>query len=674
MAIFFIKTTYFRSETIEIAKYAHNKKIANYDKCVIERTASSVVKLKRKKIRGRSAFSHARTTVYICGVNFAEADASAFLWNHPKESEPLIEKINRSKIKMMKKIKKTVAALLAATLTVVTISFAGVSCKSKTSGGSTIKIDKNRTQLYVGVLDAGLGTKYFDEMAKDFEEAYKLKSFEDGKTGVQVIPTKKKDPFTPKSLIASMEGQEIAMYFLDKGDYDTFAGKGLLADVTETMQEKVYDEDGQLASISQKPAVSSMEDNMLDGYKECFLRNGKYYATPFWISIPGIIYDADLFSQKGWYFKADGTLGAKQSDIDAQNCGKGPDGILGTADDGLPATWNDFNTLIKAIRNANMVPFTWDMTYSYELRGVFKQIWANYEGYDNFMLNYTFNGHDSGLNKDITEGNFADLIDQEGRKAAVKAFYDIAGNGKNFSGDVGQNNTEAQFKFIDSKYNGKRIAMFMECSYWESESRSDFDDAGQIDPNDGYGKRDFRIMPIPNFVGVDGIKDQTNTEKIFAGEGSDTYICLSAKNKCKNPGVQQEIAKLFLQFVHQRDQLIKFTANTGCLRAFNYTADEEDMKTFTKYTQSIMRYIGEGAKVVSNLPIAQKRKDHSDKFSDGNDLYAFSASRNGSVPAGNVYLYMENNGEWAASGVYKGPNWEACYKDYVSTFKATFNF
>ena len=392
---------------------------------------------------------------------------------------------------MMKKFRTIVAATLAA-VSVLSVS----ACGKKDSGE---KEDPTKTYLDVGVFNAGLGTAYFDELKKDFEAYYADTEFETGKKGVVVRPLKKSTEFNPTNLLGSMKDYEPVMYILDHGDYETFTQNGLFSDVTDVMTEKYLDEDGNIAKDTQKEATQSIEDTMLDGYSDVFKKNEHYYAVPYMLSVPGIIYDADLFNENSFYFKKDGSIGANAAAIEAGNASDGPDGIAGTSDDGLPATWNDFLTLLERMR-INYTPFTWaESPTPYQISDLVNVIWANYEGYDNYMLNYSLNGNDSNLG-DINENNFITLLDQEGRRAAIKAFYDITKNAGNYSAKAkpggGNNNTGAQREYIQSKRFGKRIAMFVENSYWEQEARDVFNSETPQSTN-GYGKRNFRYMPIP---------------------------------------------------------------------------------------------------------------------------------------------------------------------------------
>lgn len=191
---------------------------------------------------------------------------------------------------MMKKLKAFIAVFMAA-ITVASVC----AC-----GGE--KEDPTKTYLDVGVFDAGLGTKYFDEMKKDFEAYYADEHFEEGKTGVVLRASKMNTEYNPANLIGSMKNYKQVLYLLNTGDYEAFTAKSLFADVTDVMTDKFLDEDGNLAAVTGKEATKNIEDTMLEGYADVFKKsdngNQKYYAVPFMLSVPGIIYDADLFDEQ----------------------------------------------------------------------------------------------------------------------------------------------------------------------------------------------------------------------------------------------------------------------------------------------------------------------------------------------------------------------------------------
>lgn len=83
----------------------------------------------------------------------------------------------------MKKIKKVLTTVFAG----VMLATCAFGC-----GGDVNKPDVSKTQLNVEVVDVGTGTKYVENLAKRFEEYVKDKSYEEGKTGVEIRLTPRK--------------------------------------------------------------------------------------------------------------------------------------------------------------------------------------------------------------------------------------------------------------------------------------------------------------------------------------------------------------------------------------------------------------------------------------------------------------------------------------------------
>ncbi len=472
-------------------------------------------------------------------------------------------------------------------------AFAFVGCGG--GGQPSENVNDEMSQLNIGIFDAGLGTVWLDETIDEFEELYANVSFEDGKKGVQVWKDHKKEQFRPGNLMQTMPEYDNALYYLDQFNYNEYISKGLISDITEVIQEKCFDEDGNWAFATGKPAVKTIEDTMAYDLDKSFKKGDKYYGIPYYYMPTGMIYDADLFNTRGLYMFKNNQFGAKQADIDAGLCSVGPDGVPNTTDDGMPNTWNDFIRLMNYMVSADVIPFTWDGQNLYQLKYAFNQIYANYEGAKNYLLNFSFDGYDTGLELQISESNKRQLFNQEGRVAAIKAMYDIEANEKYYSAKaLTQGHTEAQFEYVWSKNDDMPIAMFTEGGYWESEARAVFEEMAIVDKADGYGQRDFRLLPVPRFTNVSGVKAQTNTQRVVVG-ASAGIVCISAKNKCENPTVQRELAELFLQFAQSREQLVDFTKNTGaCFRPFTYTTKPEEIKTYTKFAQSVLNQINEG--------------------------------------------------------------------------------
>lgn len=436
------------------------------------------------------------------------------------------------------------------------------------------EIDKNKTQLYIGVTDGGLGREYIENYIKDYEAIHQ---------DVQIIPSYKKTEYQTDMLKTNMPYNKQDVYFLWSCDYQSFAANNLLLDITDITTEKAYDADGELSENGTLSIADRFKDEIFTTHYNLGTKDApKYYGLPFYSFPVGIIYDADLFESKSLYFTSDGTIGAKSTDADL---GAGPDGVSGTLDDGLAPTWNDFMELLQYMRSASIIPFTWCGAFSYQKEYVIQSIIANYSGKDNYTLNYSLNGHESDLDEDINVDSGYLLGAQPGKKAALKAAYDILSNSENYSSKAffaTQTHTMAEQEFLQSVDGvGDPIAMLFEGGYWETEAKPVFDGLEKQNADWGYGKRNFKLMTIPRFIDTEGVEDQTNDRSVLTMSYDTSMICIS-----KDTSVP-DIAKDFVKFVLSRTNMAKFTMSTGAMFNYNYEMKPEEIAGCTTFVKDI---------------------------------------------------------------------------------------
>ncbi len=526
-------------------------------------------------------------------------------------------------------MKRKITLLLAGLMAVS--SFSMTACGGRES---QVEIDTSKSVLHVGVFNAGYGSAWGYEAAADFEKLYENTSFEEGKKGVQVIIEAEKEAFTTTALTSTMAGKKNALYYLSNFQYDNAQATGLIADISEIYQEKVYDENGDLAMmddgkgnlipIGNKTATLSMRDRATPEAKDLWLEEDqKYYGAPWAGLVTQLVYDADLFDRYRYFSDAQGNFNKTLADVESGNCGTGPDGKMGTADDGMPVTYNDFLRLMKKMKEEDVIPFTWSGDTTYQRQQAFRNVFANYEGAERFDLNYNKNVSQEEMAAAGVSNVYEYLALQEGRKAAVQFFHDIVKGGYYDPQAFTQSYTAAQSNYINSVNDEKPIAFFMEGSYWESETRKSFDEMAKDDASLGYGKRNFKVLPVPNFVGVEGLTDEKDDakEQVFCGSGTTALAFLTEKNSCDNPALERHLAELFLQFTSSREQLVKIMKNTGgCIGLYDFEIYDDELTTLTKYGQDICRYLDEGTKIVWST------EHHEDK---ANTLTAFFLRYNG---------------------------------------------
>lgn len=475
----------------------------------------------------------------------------------------------------MKKAKKVMS--LVAACFMATSLFAGC-------GDDAAAVKKkigNRTVLAIGNTDAGLTDVWLKAAAKEFEEMYSDWQGENGKVGVYVEITNKRNDYSTASLAQNMPYNGLDLYFMSECTYSVLINAGVLADLTDVVTTDLYDTEGEIASGT---GVMSIEDKMYQEFKDHYNVNGHYYALPFFATPVGITYDADLFNSKKLFLNAQNQFGATYNDIASGNCSKGPDGKLGTFDDGLPATWEEFKKLLQKMKGSGIDPFIWDGQNHYQRAYGFMQLMANYEGKNDFDLNLTLNGHSNSLNEDITKENGYKLIDQGGRRAALQAISDII-KGNYYSADAGKptvSHTNAQLLYIGSVNKNKKIAFLLEGSWWENESRDDFVRMGKTKASLGYGQRNFKLLPIPRFVGTPGVTDSINTRHVLAMTTAANSAIVVSKN-----AKQLDLAKEFVKFLHSRRGLALMSQQSSVLRPFSYSLTKDELGESTKYFQNI---------------------------------------------------------------------------------------
>lgn len=176
----------------------------------------------------------------------------------------------------MKIFKKIMVVLFAAAFSLS--SFAACAEQGQTGGGGG---DPTKTQLKIGVYNGGLGWTWASTLAKKFEEKYADVHFEEGKTGVEVqISPGEKTSYEPDPLITNIQSGNYTqdIFYTAATNHWDFYEKGVAADITDVLTEKVYDESGNLASDGNgtMSIYDKMDPYFQKGFKES---DGKYFGT-----------------------------------------------------------------------------------------------------------------------------------------------------------------------------------------------------------------------------------------------------------------------------------------------------------------------------------------------------------------------------------------------------------
>lgn len=474
-----------------------------------------------------------------------------------------------------KNIKRKIALLLAGVM-----MFSVTGCQGIVGPKVAEEAEGNKTQLYVGNYLGGVGDEWLKDAIERFEEKYADVSFEDGKKGVQVIISQNdRATVGGPRLIENIESYETEVYFSEGNFYYEWVNRNKFYDITEYVT-KPLSEFGEERSIA---------DKLSDQLRESLTMDGKIYAIPHWMGSYGITYNATLFDANNWYYAADGTFTNASG-----NLSSGPDGKQGTYDDGMPATYDQFFALMDEINRDNATPLQWAGASPDYFVWMLGSMFADYEGYDSFMLNYNFDGTATLVKPNtvnvetgtyeteqvqITENNGYELARQEGiLKTLEFAQKIIRGSGNYYdantalSGSFKQQDAQLAFVRNATTTDKKPVAMIIEGSWWENESGVAFEAAYGAGATKYDSEFEYKYMPFP----------KADESKV----GSENLWISPLESYCfLNPAIKEEkveLAAKFLQFCHSDESLKAFTEITGILKPYEYEIDESELTSYSK--------------------------------------------------------------------------------------------
>lgn len=437
---------------------------------------------------------------------------------------------------------------------------------------------EGKTVLYVATYEGGLGTQWITNAANAFSELYKDVSFEEGKTGVYVYVQAHKS-FNGETLLTGTIDKDV--YFTEDVNYFKHVNQGNFANITDIVTGSLseYGEDGTI--------LEKLDKNQTD-----FLtaKDGEYYGLPFYDGIHGFIYDRDMFNENYWFFDAEGFIGVNEEgkDISGNDLGlsAGADNDPDTAyDNGLPATYAQFDELLYEIRALTKVPFSYMGSGTSYVKRAMMNWWADYEGLEAMNVNYTLDGTVelvSSINGDtvttyeqtIDQTNGYLLHKQAGKYYALSFLENLLANADNYKVNR-DDHKAAQRKFVRGALTSDDdYAMLIDGIWWENEARSTLDDC---EKEFGKGRLDrrFAFMPVPKVNDAELAKNQGQTLVSL----NESFAFVNANS------ARLDLAKKFLQFVHTDAQLSAFTRETSATRSFRYEispADEAQMSYFGK--------------------------------------------------------------------------------------------
>lgn len=472
------------------------------------------------------------------------------------------------------------------------------------------EIDPTKTQLYIGNVNQGFGEDWLQYGIKPrFEEFYKDTHFEEGKTGVQLV-INETDYGT--GLISKISGDTNEIYFTESVAYYQFVNADKLLDITDAVTTPLT-EYGEERSILDK-----MNTDAAKYFDTDDTENGRQFqAIPFYETYFTIIYNADLFAQESLYLTTSGSGAWNNplswtSDVNAPNISPGPDGDIGTTfDNGLPATYDEFFQLCEKAKQSGLIPLSWNGASGSYPGNFLMNLTANASGYDEMMLNYSFDGvsktlvdsvnYDNdthtgtlqmgdALNIELSNGY--ELSRQAGKYYALEFFDRVLKGGyynTTYLGNSTVSHIEAQNAFIRTaefggNSNGKDTAMLIDGTWWMNEAKNTFNSlVGVYGEKAGTMQRNFALMPLPMPRADFERPGETGTQSVFL----DKHMSACFINANIAPH-KIDLAKKLLRFCHTDESIVEFTKYTNTIKPYSYDHTEADLKGFTPYARSVI--------------------------------------------------------------------------------------
>ena len=539
------------------------------------------------------------------------------------------------------KFTKIACAVLAAAM-----PFTMMACGP--TGGEVIdSVDKTKIQLNVFSYNGGVGSEWLDKVITRFEADYKDATFSNGRTGVQVVPDK-----TKSDVFSNMGTNNNHVIFSEVGNYSQLVTQKSVLDISDIMDKPLNE---LTKTADTKTLKSKMYDETIDFYS---FSGGKTYALPHYSFFSTLTYNKQLLTDKNLYFAKDydvnGDLDSKFIHSASEDKSCGPDGIYGTDDDGLPATYTELFDLFNMMKNKNVTPITWaggEMVSSGYVNYLLNNVYLSLAGKDQARLNYTFDSKDKTITivekfeggkavtkeEKITADNYKKLNSELAKYQAIKVVDTILDNALWQSGDCDSTTTtmlSTQQNYIESYNGGTPIAMIVEGSYWYNEA----DNAGYIEDTknrftDFDAKNNYQILPLPR-VYEGTYKDVEGKEvgKAVYADQADSLAVINANIAGDKELV--ELAKTFLAYCYTDESLKEFTETTRVTRSLKYDVDVNKLDAWGKAVWNYTKAADLLLPYSSNSLYLNNRTQQSMHID--NDFWAVNGK--------NVYSYCKGSG------------------------------
>lgn len=466
-----------------------------------------------------------------------------------------------------------------------------------------------KTKIYISLYSGGHGTAYFDTLIANFMAKHPEY---DEKYYIEYVPEKAHSGIVMDELTSGFADKQ--MYIMAQNDVVKLAYADLLEDISDVAAMKPNGEDGE--TIAQSMV-------RYDEWKSIYSKYGEgLYALPYADSTMSFVYDHDLFIQKNWYSFA---APADQAVIEEQgircaagtgtNAGRlvfvsadrktnmeegdpvltpGKDGIYGTYDDGQPTNEAEWDAMIRKIGLTAKAFISAGGVGDYS-QHVVSALFAQYAGIDAYNAYFTYDS--KGKDLVYTDGTSGPLTLDSGYKCNwqegiykayefVAKYFDSRKTGDPLVSlhpavtDGAKTHLDTQSLFLlgyKQSESNPLSAMLLDGAWWEYEARAMFNSLAVAEPDRGYGKREYRMMLLPDLTGQKSDKSAVSVCETGA------FIVPKDSNK-----ERLAVTKEFLAYMCSDEGIKTFTTITGSLMPYDVAFTDEDMAKLTPFTRNMI--------------------------------------------------------------------------------------
>ncbi len=504
-------------------------------------------------------------------------------------------------------------------------------------GGTQVgpNIDSEKTQIYVYAVNNGVGYKWTEYMAEEFNKL-------PGNENYQVVPlTGTSDLLVTIDSQVAAKTTNVNIYFGSQSAITNMITNDRLIDIEDVYEMKV---DGNDTKIKDKTIDFDM-------YKAAFcdLNGNGIYAVPYTYGVNGLLFDYKFFLDNDYLIYA---ATSEKSAVEAQQgatcevqvvkdverlvatsafgnykvgdviLSAGKDGKYGTYDDGQAKTMAEFKTVLASIMDNNHFPLLYSTQYveaytQSSYLGTFVQS-IGYENFKNFVqFKGDIKGADGQVQATLTTANGYTAWDTEAVNNAyldaVNFYYEIVmGNVGNIGGSdytadrmihpssfhtTSLSHTGAQDKFVTGFRTDDKAAFMHEGVWWERteavNTLNGLEKYGTTSDPRGFGKREYRYYLVPQMENQITPADQS----IFTCQDDGCGVLLNNIPETLKTKEEQDAfvakCKEFLAFTLSNDNLEYYTATHGIPRPFKYELSEESYNSLTPFEKNVWNMISD---------------------------------------------------------------------------------